>query len=54
MQIQFEDMERYTYKMETLLRAEMCDLDWTKHTLNENNKKYQQIEKLIKLEKLIE
>jgi hypothetical protein len=32
MQIQFEDIERYAYKVETLLRAEMCDLHWTKHT----------------------
>jgi hypothetical protein len=40
-------MERYAYKVETLLLAEMRDLDWTKHTLKENNKKYQQLEKLI-------
>ncbi|KAK1614657.1 hypothetical protein QYE76_020174 [Lolium multiflorum] len=44
MQIQFEDIERYAYKVETLPRAEMCDLHWTKHTLKENNKKYQQLE----------
>ncbi|KAK1646832.1 hypothetical protein QYE76_064637 [Lolium multiflorum] len=46
-QIQFEDMERYAYKLETLLRAEMCDLDFAKHTLTENNKKYKELEKLI-------
>ncbi|KAM0899984.1 hypothetical protein ACQ4PT_020933 [Festuca glaucescens] len=45
-QIQFEDMEMYAYKVETLLCAEMRDLDWTKHTIKENNKKYQQLEKL--------
>jgi hypothetical protein len=46
-QIQFEDMERYAYKVETLLRAEMCDLDFAKHTLTENNKKYKELERLI-------